>query len=67
MTVTIDRAPSLDVLRSLAQELDPSEERIRLGCDRYEDLGNWIKEYAGGRAGRDVEVLPAGILQLGYY
>ena len=58
MTVTTDRAPSLDILEGLAQELDPSEERIGLGRDRYRDLGDWLKQYAGRTARRDVEVYP---------
>jgi hypothetical protein len=65
MTVTIDRAPSLDILEGLAQEMDPSEERIRLGRDRYEDLGDWLKQYAGRTAQRDVEVYPQGSFNLG--
>jgi hypothetical protein len=65
MTVTIDRAPSLDILEGLAQELDPSEERIRLGRGRYEDLGGWMKQYAGRTAQRDVEVYPQGSFNLG--
>lgn len=65
MTVTIDRAPSLDILEGLAQELDPSEERIRLGRDRYRDLGDWLKQHAGRTAQRDVEVYPQGSFNLG--
>lgn len=62
--MTYDPFTRAGALGAVVEELDPAPERIDLARQRYEDLGNWLKEHAGAVSPR-VLVYPQGSASLG--